>query len=373
MDEWLSGLDDLTARAVAFTVAKTCRTLGIAAILACCRESIAADLEPDIHVKIGWNAEPEITHRTSIRGCSSIVAECRFERGATADWKALKPLHYAAGDPATVHSVWTARHPACSGPAAVAVLSWPDLHSAARNLATGDEYICKANPAAVRRLNREVLKLSRIVVTPELRGLGIARALLTQVIGSVRTKWIECVTALGKDVGFLESLGFREVLQTPSQAEAALLDWSARVHPPASAFLSPESLAAFVASLSVRGEREGRRLIWHAYHQLVLWRRSRRNLPRKVPNAADPAWPEAFDVASRRLAGRPAYWLLGPLDLMSGLPEETDGPMSVPQAPPAEPRQSGVETPCETHMPGTCPAHAGNDPHAATEAPAEDP
>lgn len=324
IDEWLSGLDDLTARAVAWATGKALRQAGKGALLICTRPELAHDLSPDCHIHMGYQSQPTITWAGGTLGCCSILPSLIIGPGTRKDWHALKPLHYAAGDPATVDTITVARLPNDPAPVAVAVMSYPDLQSAARTIATAGAYAVRSQ-AEAQRLNRDFRRLSRVVVVPELRGAGIAQALLAHVAEQCGVRYIECTTAMGRYSRFLEKLGFREVPSTPTDAEAALVDWARRCCIDPRLVLDPEGFPAALDRLSVRNAREGRRLIWATFHALVLYRRSRRRPPKTIPGPKCHHWPEAFDVAARRLSDRPSYWLLGPLDPLTGC---SDNPLS---------------------------------------------
>jgi hypothetical protein len=105
--------------------------------------------------------------------------------------------------------------------------------------------------------------------------------------------------------------------------EAALVDWAAQERPPPMAHLDGTALLQWIDTLSVRRKRKGRRIIWNFYFHFVLHRRTRAQRPKNVPNPGDAAWVDAADLAARRLVERPAYWLLGPIDDMTGLPEDS--------------------------------------------------
>lgn len=324
LDEFTTGLDRLTARAVAWAVGRALRRDARQAIIATCHDDIADDLSPDLLIKCNWSPTPQISEPARTRHTCSIMSDLIYRPGTRADWNALKKLHYAAGDPATFHSIHTLwvhdkndDTPNQPGPhdqlAAVAVLSWPDLHSAARNLATNDAYVIQRDGMAVHTLNREVLKLTRIVVTPELRGCGVAQRLLQHVLTRTTAKWIECSTALGRFSNFLIHAGFKEVPQGAGSTEAALLDWATREKVPPAYVLDPTALEIWSRTLSVRRQRAARQMIWKHYFQFVLHRRTRAPLPAKIPGPRDPHWPEAWRLAAVRLQERPTYFIIGPL------------------------------------------------------------
>lgn len=324
VDEWLNTIDDQTARAVAWSTHRLLDRNGRGAIFATTRNNLAADLQPDVEIKCNWTPEPEVILKTSTIACSTIVSELQYRPGSSTDWKALKHLHYAAGNPATIHSYHVAHLPGDGSPAAIVVVSYPDMHSSARNLATDDRYKIGGRRDQAQKLSREVLKMSRIVVTPELRGIGVASWLIARVIEKLQCRYIECVTAMGLYTTFLQTLGFREIPQTTSTAEAELLDLAGQINVPATTSLDPEELARFIDGQSVRMRRKFRRAVWQYYHQYVLHRRTGKKVPKRIAHDTDPRWPKAWELVTTRLDGRPAYFILGPLDPMTGIVEEPE-------------------------------------------------
>lgn len=321
LDEYLAHLDRTTAKAVAWSVSRTLRKQGIGAILITANDDIAADVSPDLWVKSGWTPDAEVIHAADTERQCSLLESATVARGSRTDWLAMKPLHYAAGDPATTHSIFTVRVDQLESPAGVVVYSYPDLHSAARNLHTENRYRQVAGRRAANLLNREVVKLSRLVIAPQVRSIGLAHVLLSETIPVLGARYVECVTAMGRFSSFLERVGFEAVPNTTHEIEAEWLDWCGREQPPAPAYLDGQKLLDWIDGLSVRRRREGRRLIWSHYHHFVLHRRTRTARPKNVPNPDDARWAEAADLAARRMIERPEYYIVGPMDPATGLPE----------------------------------------------------
>ncbi|MCG3180568.1 MAG: hypothetical protein BIFFINMI_02930 [Phycisphaerae bacterium] len=148
----------------------------------------------------------------------------RFGRGAFADYLGLAERHYLSGRPATVHSVWTMRAGMTRGAgplwrtggyprvAAVAVVSYPPLRSAARDEATCGRYFTPPNVrVGLSRLNREVLTISRVIVHPLYRGLGLSTRLVRRVLGSLDAPLIEAFARMGAYVPFFARAGMNEL------------------------------------------------------------------------------------------------------------------------------------------------------------------
>lgn len=315
VDEWLGALDRVTARAVAWATGRALRAENRGAILLTAQDDIADDLHPDYHIQTTWSGEPNIDCRIGDAPLCSIHADITIAQGSITDWKAVKHLHYAAGDPATIKQIWTARMRPEGTIVGVVCYSYPDLHSVARNLATDCRYQIGRGQHQAQLLNAEVAKLSRMVVLPEYRGIGLAGRLIAESVPNLGCRYVECVTALGNHSQFLSHSGFREVPQSPSDQEAEMMDFAAREGLPPSAALDSEQVIGWIDQLSVRKAREARQLIWQVYHHLVLYRRSRKPVPRRVADGTDPRWGDAIEVVTRRLADRPSYWLM---DTLSG-------------------------------------------------------
>jgi len=314
VDNFCNGLDRVTARAVAWTFQKAARRAGKTVVALTPHTDLVESFRPDLRIETNWRAEPTITWEKEWPGTSQIIAELTYERGTIKDWHDLSPLHYSAGDPATTHSYHVLRHPDISHPAAVAVLSYPDLHSAARNLATDDAYRIGGSRQQAMKVNREVLKLSRLITCPELRCIGLTHHLIDQIIPQLNCKYIECATAMGRYSNFLTKIGFTEVPQTAHPTEAKLAEFIDVNHIDQRCLIDPVAFAAVADKLSVRKAREIRRIVWHFYHHFVLHRRTRKPQNKTIPPPSDPRWNEAWDIAAKRALERPAFFILGPLE-----------------------------------------------------------
>ncbi|MGP1681406.1 MAG: ATP-binding cassette domain-containing protein [Giesbergeria sp.] len=313
-DEFLHALDRTTAAAVAWTAQKAVRKAGRSLIVCTTQPEIAEDLKPDQIIKCGWSPEPQVAHSLTHEPGSSLSKRLSFRRGDHSDWSQLAHLHYAAGDPATTHSYWVAEIEGMPGPAGVLVFSYPDLHSAARNLATQDAYKISGSREAAMKLNREVKKLSRIVVSPEVRGIGLSRSLIAHAVANIDARYIETVAAMGTHHGFLKACAFKEVPQTPAQVEAEIYAAAAVDRCPPHVMLDSDLLIEWVDGLSVRRGRLWRKLAWSHWHHFSIHRRTRAPQPKVIPGPSDERWPDAWQMLAARIGGRPSYWILGPIE-----------------------------------------------------------
>jgi hypothetical protein len=318
IDNFLNGLDRLTAKAVAWTIARACRRAQRTLIVLTPHDDLDPFLCPDLIVRCNHTPTPVLQEPDEGAGTCPLLSQVSYRRGTINDWQALKHLHYAADDPATVHSYHALDLPGHDGPAAVALMSYPDLHSAARNIATDDAYKIAGSKRQAMKVNREVLKLSRLVVAPGLRGIGLTHLIIGALIDNLNCRWIECVTAMGRYSTFLERAGFREVPQQSHPIEAKLQEFAENERVPETHLIDPQKLIDWSESLSVRKRRDFRKLAWRYFHHFVIHRRTRKSPAKVVPGPNDPRWKDVWMLISRRLAERPAYYILGPLDEYKG-------------------------------------------------------
>jgi GNAT superfamily N-acetyltransferase len=149
-------------------------------------------------------------------GLDFLRGRIRVSRGTIRDYRALSHLHYVPGDPATVAGVWKVQYRVASDQwpvasrsslttdhcqlatrlVAVAVLSWPTpaLRTRERTLRLGTERYGER----LRWINENVRTISRVIVHPQFRSLGIASRLVRRVLCDCPTRYIEAIAAMGE-------------------------------------------------------------------------------------------------------------------------------------------------------------------------------
>ena len=153
-----------------------------------------------------------------------------IEVGSIADYARLASFHYLAGPPATHVRVLAARTIAQDGgPETIGVLvvSMPTLDGAWRDAAWGGRYRARRaseRSARLRRLNAEVRTISRVVVDPRWRALGVARRLVEAYLADPLTERTEAVCAIGVVCPFFARAGMREVPMPVRRCTARLSD-----------------------------------------------------------------------------------------------------------------------------------------------------
>ena len=152
----------------------------------------------------------------------SITQQIQIHPGTLADFHRLKRFHYRAGPPGAVKRVWVATY-AANTPAAVLVESLPALGCSLRNHATAGRYLLPDRPLAAALLNREVRCLSRVIVHPVFRALGLAVALVRHALSHAETPFVEALAAMGRVHPFFELAGMRPYDRPANPATVRML------------------------------------------------------------------------------------------------------------------------------------------------------
>ncbi len=126
--------------------------------------------------------------------------QLRLSPGTLADYTALAPWHYRAGRPATIARILRLAWPQDphAAPAAVLVESLPTLACHRRDQALGGRYTaCPEARTRARLLYAELRCISRVIVHPQWRGLGLAVRLVRHALFTATTPYTEAFARMG--------------------------------------------------------------------------------------------------------------------------------------------------------------------------------
>lgn len=179
----------------------------------------ATDLTTRFHAA----AEDELTRRLSL-----VVGSMR-------DYHALAAHHYRADRPATVTRVLALRHPAQSAAArfqnqppgaqtvGVLVESMPTLNSTMRENALNNRYAAWPVHARAQLIKNELRCITRVIIHPQWRGLGLAVRLVRAALQSAQTPLTEAHAAMGQVHPFFEKAGMQPYPRPPLPRDARLI------------------------------------------------------------------------------------------------------------------------------------------------------
>lgn len=168
-----------------------------------------------------------------------------LSRGRPSDYALLEAFHYRRGRPATWTDVWVVRfapHCAAGNPliqpdgriVAIGVLSYPPAMSRPRQrhfqlggMSYGQQ---------IRFANANLRTISRVIVHPQFRALGLSKMLVRRLCDHCPTRYVEASAMMGRAHPFFERAGMTRV-EPADQHEPVyyVLDrWQAATAPGAS-------------------------------------------------------------------------------------------------------------------------------------------
>lgn len=131
-----------------------------------------------------------------------------IELGTSDDYRCLAAFHYRSGPPATVARVLRAVDVGADGQlAGVLVVSYPALWGTWRRAVWPGRFETGDLSTDARLINRDIRAISRVVVDPRYRGLGIAAGLVRTYLANPCTPLTEAVTSMGRWCPFFQAAG----------------------------------------------------------------------------------------------------------------------------------------------------------------------
>ncbi|MDK1030382.1 MAG: ATP-binding cassette domain-containing protein [Planctomycetia bacterium] len=242
IDEFCSTLDRLTARAIAFNVHRFARRHGTTVIVATAHCDLAEDLAPDRsivkhlgrRVEMTGNGIPAGVGKGGENRTCTVNEGIRIGPGAYADWLALAPFHYRSHNVGPYDKIFKMMWVPPSAGASVGVgeilvgvivYGFGQLNLRARNLATAGRYQLGRGASRLSLpalLNRELRTITRVVVNPNWRGLGLAVRLVRETLPLAGTPYVESLAVMGRVNPFFEKAGMTRYDVPPPRQSAAM-------------------------------------------------------------------------------------------------------------------------------------------------------
>ena len=204
LDEFTSALDRDTAKIVAFNLQRLARRMGKAVIAATTHDDLSADLTPDVHVHKRYGKEVAIRYfpKAAASECS-LIGEMRVEQGSLEDYKLLSVFHYRAGRCPAPRKIFALKRG--SETCGVAVYGFPAPMCFGRS---------KVWKGTLAELQREVSVISRVVVHPKYRSIGLGAKLVRESLPLAGTRCVEAVAVMARVNPFFEHAGMRRIAES---------------------------------------------------------------------------------------------------------------------------------------------------------------
>ncbi len=214
-DEFCSMLDRDTAKIVAFNIQKIARQMGKAVIVATTHTDLFEDLKPSVHIHKRFGKEINVNYYTnqSAKECS-LAKEMQIEEGTFADYKKLSVFHYRTSRCPPPRKIFTLKRgdELCG----VIVYSYPPPTTFGRSK------VWKGN---FSKLQKEMSTISRVVVHPKYRTIGLGAKLVRESLPLAGTPYVEMIAVMAKYNPFAEKAGMHKIaVQSPSMEAMRISD-----------------------------------------------------------------------------------------------------------------------------------------------------
>ncbi len=230
---------------------------------------------------------------------STLLSDVSIGPGTKADWAALAPLHYRNHSLAALDRLWTLRH--AGERIGVIVYCYPPASLAGRHRALADLVERLPSRGRLRFWNEHLRTISRVVIDPNWRGLGLAGRLVRETLPLAGTPYVEALAAMARVHPFFEQGGMtRYDVPTPRQSQR-LREALATAGIERRETRSGATLAAAVAAVTDEPVRR-----W-LEEELFRWVRS--YLGAKTARTYRPTLEQTCGYAARFLHSDPAYFL----------------------------------------------------------------
>ncbi|MCS7094653.1 MAG: hypothetical protein NZ988_02425 [Thaumarchaeota archaeon] len=212
VDEFCSNLDRTTAKVLAFLVQRRARAQRVTLLVATSHDDLIEDLGPDVLVKKAFGSKADVTYDLPRPRSCSLMSHMVITEGTWQDYKQLAEFHYRGGSPGFRRAVYSAR--LGNELAGVIVYVAPHRELAARNAALPivKEMRSKLGGSAfLKWMNDHFVRISRVVVHPKFRGIGLGVELVRRTMPLVGKPYVETLAVMARYNPFFERAGMRRV------------------------------------------------------------------------------------------------------------------------------------------------------------------
>lgn len=137
--------------------------------------------------------------------CCTVTKKMRIVPGGLDDYKKLAHYHYRNSDLAAYAAVFALK--LADETVGVIVYSMPSPGLELRNIATDNLFAGLDRATQLALINRNIRRISRVVIEPRFRNLGLASRLVRETLGAVNVPIIEAMAVMGLVNPFFEKAG----------------------------------------------------------------------------------------------------------------------------------------------------------------------
>ncbi|MGD8506003.1 MAG: GNAT family N-acetyltransferase [Candidatus Bathyarchaeota archaeon] len=167
------------------------------------------DLKPDVHVHKRFGKDVTVEYYQSQKVFSfecSLLRNIKVQEGLTQDYRKLAEFHYRSHRLPPPRAIFRAvRDGEVVG---VIVYSYPSpVASGRKNVGLGKMPLCE--------LNKALSSISRVVVHPKYRSIGVGQKLVRETLPCASTSMVETIAVMARYNPFFERAGMQKICEQP--------------------------------------------------------------------------------------------------------------------------------------------------------------
>jgi hypothetical protein len=145
-----------------------------------------------------------------MRSCS-VIKKLQIVRGEFEDYKKLARFHYRDSRPGAYTAIFVIKPDKgiSKDPVGVIVYTMPSAGAELRNVATGNTFTGFDNRTRLSLINKNIRCISRVIIEPRFRGLGLASRLVRETMPEINVPIIEAMAVMGMVNPFFEKAGMK--------------------------------------------------------------------------------------------------------------------------------------------------------------------
>jgi hypothetical protein len=209
-DEFTAILHRRAARAISYNLRKLVSRHRLMLVVAATHDDVVEDLQPDRVIRLGGLCA-ESSDAAPRRRDISLRRRCVVQPGSVRDYRLFGPMHYRHRDGlGFVDKVFLLREGTGGDPLGILVFAHAPRELTLRNRATDGRFVRN-----IRRLNRELRILRRLVMHPDVRGCGLGHWFVKKTLPRVGVRFIECLAVMGAVNPVFERAGMNRIGRCP--------------------------------------------------------------------------------------------------------------------------------------------------------------
>jgi GNAT superfamily N-acetyltransferase len=203
------------ARIVAFLFQKVARKLGKTVVVATTHDDLVEDFQPDVVVEKGFESDVKVLRNEAKPKLCSVCENVLVEKGSVEDYEKLKRFHYKGrADKGSGGFNVRDCFRLLFGDVLIGVIVFCSsyLNLKPRNMVFGERYVYTSSDLHKAHLiNEEIARISRVVIHPKFRGIGLGELLVKETLPKVDAKVVEVLAVMARYNPFFERAGLLRV------------------------------------------------------------------------------------------------------------------------------------------------------------------